>query len=66
MSNRLGRLRQKARTFQNSALHDLMGVFGPWLDLADPFGKPERHRLFSPRKNMLAVPGSGAFGGPIL
>ncbi len=41
-------LRNKARSFNNAGLRELMGAFTPWLDMADAFGQPERDRLFSP------------------
>jgi len=48
MIKRLGHLRRKARAFENAALHELMGVFGSWLDAAKAFEKPKRNRLFPP------------------
>lgn len=46
MSTPWGQLRQKTRTFKHAALRDLMGVFSPWLGLAESFATPERERLY--------------------
>ena len=66
MSRSRGQLRNRTRTFQNASLCELMGVFTPWLDLANSFGRPERNRLFSPHENMLALLGPSAVGGRLL
>jgi len=66
MSTTIGTLRRKAQTFGNSGLRELMGVFTPWLDLAEAFGKPARNRLFSPLKNLLALLGSSVVCGPLV
>ena len=66
MSQSKGQLRNRTRTLQDATLGELMGVFTPWLDLADHLGKPARNRLFSPHENLLALLGPGAFGGRVV
>ena len=47
------------RVGQGSA-SQLAGLFGEWVNLEEDLGQAKRARLFSPHRNLLAVPVSGS------
>ena len=55
-----GRLKKAFKKAGKISDDKLETVFGRWVDLKNNSWDPKRLRLFSPHKNLLAVPVSGS------
>jgi hypothetical protein len=54
-----GTLNQLWRRVSKASVDQLAEVLGEWVNLEEDLGRAKRERLFSPQRNLLAVPVSG-------